>query len=129
MKGKKYIILLFILAIVLIAIFFLFSPSEYTLFPKCPIYQFLGIHCAGCGTQRALHHLLHLEIGNMFRNNLFLPFWIFFTLDYLLKKIIWDQKPIIMYRWFPWVLLGTLLMYMLLRNIPYEPFIYLAPTL
>jgi hypothetical protein len=33
-------------------------------FPRCPFNQFTGFWCAGCGTQRALHALLHFDIAD-----------------------------------------------------------------
>lgn len=71
--GK--IILLAILAIsiiVLLVVFYLFDPEKYVLFPKCPFYTITGLQCPSCGSQRALHSLLHLQIGAALKYNFFL---------------------------------------------------------
>jgi hypothetical protein len=41
------------------AVLLRFSPTQYGLYPKCPIHQYFGILCPGCGTTRALAALLH----------------------------------------------------------------------
>ncbi|MDO5525919.1 MAG: DUF2752 domain-containing protein [Prevotella sp.] len=38
-------------------------------FLKCPLHQITGLQCPLCGTQRAVHHLLHLRIGRAFTCN------------------------------------------------------------
>jgi hypothetical protein len=71
---KKYTRrLLVIIAVLLVAggVYYLFSPLESSFFPKCPFHSITGLDCPGCGSQRALHHLTHLEIKKaMFSNPL-----------------------------------------------------------
>lgn len=43
----------------LAVIYYLFSPTESSLFPRCPFYWLTGYKCPGCGSQRAIHALLH----------------------------------------------------------------------
>lgn len=50
-------------------IFFVFDPSVSALFPKCPFRMLTGLQCPGCGSQRAIHALLHLDIAAAFRYN------------------------------------------------------------
>ncbi|MDR1707317.1 MAG: DUF2752 domain-containing protein [Prevotella sp.] len=63
--------LLVIIAVSLIigVIYYLFSPSEVTFFPKCPFHSITGLDCPGCGSQRTLHHLAHFEIKKAFISN------------------------------------------------------------
>lgn len=71
--GKyTYIRRLLGIAILLIAggiIYYLFSPEESSLFPQCPFHAVTGLDCPGCGSQRAVHHLLHLQIKEAFSSN------------------------------------------------------------
>ena len=71
--GKyTYIRPLLGIAILLIAggiIYYLFSPEESSLFPQCPFHAVTGLDCPGCGSQRAVHHLLHLQIKEAFSSN------------------------------------------------------------
>lgn len=127
-KIKLSIILPIIIVLVLVVYFF-FSPYQFSFFPTCPIYKYAGFHCAGCGSQRALHHLLHLEIGKMLQSNLLLPLWIFLALDFCYNKVIAKKDSLLLNSKIPWTLFAFILLYMVCRNIPYEPFTYLAPTL
>lgn len=59
-------------------IFYTFDPSERPLFPRCPFLLATGLECPGCGSQRAIHGLLHLDFKAAFRYNalmvLFIPY-------------------------------------------------------
>lgn len=65
---KRSVWIIFLLAIGGI-IFFTFDPSASALFPKCPFLMLTGLQCPGCGSQRAIHALLHLDIGSALRHN------------------------------------------------------------
>jgi hypothetical protein len=128
MPKLKYILPVIIIAL-LLGVYFLFSPTQFSFFPTCPFYKYTGFHCAGCGSQRALHHLLNLDIIQMLNNNLLLPIWILLGLDYGYKSWIKKTEPILIQSWVPWVIFIVLISFMILRNIPYEPFSFLAPSL
>lgn len=49
-----------------------FSPEESGWFPKCIFLQITGFKCPGCGSQRVIHSLLHLEVRKAFEANAFL---------------------------------------------------------
>jgi len=73
-KRFKYTIgaaitLLFIAALY---IFYSINPETHPLFPKCPFLVITGYECPGCGSQRAIHQLLHFNIGAALRYNAFL---------------------------------------------------------
>lgn len=53
-------------------IYFFFNPLNYNIFPKCPFFILTGLKCPGCGSQRALHSLLHLDIKSAFFYNMLL---------------------------------------------------------
>ncbi|MFT3993445.1 MAG: DUF2752 domain-containing protein [Dysgonomonas sp.] len=58
-----------IILLIGIAIYFIFSPEDSKYFPQCPFHYFTGLDCPGCGSQRAIHSLLHLEIKKAFLYN------------------------------------------------------------
>lgn len=50
-------------------VYYNFSPAEDSFFLKCPFKMMTGLECPGCGSQRAVHELLHLNIGKAFQYN------------------------------------------------------------
>lgn len=67
LDKKKAIILL--LLCVGIIVYFLFNPETANFFPPCPFTYLTGLQCPGCGSQRAIHNLLHLNISRAFYFN------------------------------------------------------------
>ena len=54
---------------VLLYLYGMFDPAEYSFFPKCPFLQVTGLQCSGCGSQRAIHQLMQLNVGGAMRAN------------------------------------------------------------
>ncbi|MDR2801840.1 MAG: DUF2752 domain-containing protein [Prevotellaceae bacterium] len=67
---KKIILTLAIVSILAgVSIYFVVNPSESIYFPPCPFYLLTGFQCPGCGSQRAIHSLLHLDFKQAFLYN------------------------------------------------------------
>ncbi|MCQ2249606.1 MAG: DUF2752 domain-containing protein [Bacteroidales bacterium] len=70
---KKFTILIAVAAIIFVAamafVYFKYNPLESNMFPKCGFYVITGWKCPGCGSQRALHFLLHGQFAESFRQN------------------------------------------------------------
>src|ERR1700679_1874533 len=60
------------------AILLRFPPTQYSLYPQCPIHEFLHLQCPGCGTTRAIAAVLHGHFAEAMHFNalttLLLPF-------------------------------------------------------
>ena len=117
---KAGIALLGVAAFFAIYIYARFDPAE-TFFPKCPFFWATGLKCPGCGSQRALHQLLHLDIGAAFRYNACLVAFIPVLLYLAAAALLRDRYPKL-YRAshhpaFSWTLLGIILLWWILRNI------------
>ena len=117
----------------LAVLFFLLDPSENQLFPRCAFNSLTGYYCPGCGSQRAIHSLLHLNIAGVVGNNfLFLPAVVAVAYHYthkpLNKKFSWKLPNIFYKKATPWVIFGIILLFWLLRNLPVYPFSVLAPN-
>jgi hypothetical protein len=50
-------------------ILYTFPPATTPYYPRCVFHAATGLSCPGCGTTRALHHLLHGRIGEAFAMN------------------------------------------------------------
>jgi hypothetical protein len=104
---------------------YLFNP-ENGLFPRCPFHLSTGLYCPGCGSQRAVHHLVHGHVRTATDFNLLLvlsiPLLILhFTLRLLKRKsLFYDNR-------FVYTFLILVIGFWIVRNIPAYPFDYLAP--
>jgi hypothetical protein len=69
---------------------FCFDPSRYHFYPVCIFHQTTGLLCPGCGSLRALYHLLHGRIAIALHFNLLLvlslPLIAAFTALWFLKE-------------------------------------------
>ena len=68
--GRKAIVAAVVAAaVVLVCLYATIDPETGTLFPKCPFFALTGLQCPGCGSQRAIHDLLHGHPGEALRHN------------------------------------------------------------
>jgi hypothetical protein len=89
LSGKTILYVLCITAILIAGsvIYFNYNPVESFFFPKCPFLTLTGYKCPGCGSQRAIHALLHLDIRSAFQHNALLIISIPYILLLLITKI------------------------------------------
>ena len=137
-KNKRILIKLcsiLLLGGAFIYYFFIHNPSEKgTVFLRCPSNLLFGINCPGCGSQRAIHHLLHLEITEALRFNALLvitfPFIIYITLIWLYNFIFEKEIRIKLFynNKFVWFVFGLVVVYGIARNILIYPFTLLSPS-
>lgn len=90
MINKLKWFLLGIVLILLLILYKVYNPNYNNLFPKCPLFVYTGIKCPGCGSQRAIHHLLNFEILKAINNNIlaviFIPYILLGFAFELIKK-------------------------------------------
>ena len=109
-----------------------FNPEQHAVFPVCPLHQWTGLNCPGCGGLRAVHHLLHGRWETAFHcNPLFvslLPVAIFFGARALIQQ--WTgrfdirnwARPTVLY-----IGVGVMILFGVLRNLPYPAFAWMSP--
>ncbi len=107
------------------------DPNGPSILPPCLFYQFTGLYCTGCGITRALHLILNGHFYAGFRMNplavISLPFLVVLLVVVLLR--LWKDRPLPnMPLWVPWAALAVIVLFMVARNLPWEPFSWLAPT-
>lgn len=92
-----------------------------------------GYYCPGCGSQRAIHSLLHFNFrGVVSHNFLFLPAVLLIFYHYsrpVINRMFNLRLPDIFYRKHtPVILFGVIVLFWVLRNLPFYPFSVLAPN-
>ncbi|MCL1856999.1 MAG: DUF2752 domain-containing protein [Kiritimatiellaeota bacterium] len=95
-----------------LAVVYWLNPEACRFYPRCPLYALTGWQCAGCGTLRALHQLLHGHLSRAIALN---PLLLIIApcLPALALKPAWFRKPPVI-----WASVALVLAYTLLRNIP-----------
>ena len=117
-----------VLSSLTVLLYFSLNLENGLFFPKCPVHHTMGIYCSGCGSQRAIHDLLHLRIGESISHNLLLiPAILVIAQHTLVKFQVLKGKSFLSRRYSPLIVLGIVLLFMLLRNLPFYPFNVLAP--
>lgn len=112
--------------------YFFINPKEVNFLPECPLYTITGIYCPGCGSQRATNQLLNFNIFGVLRQNVLYLISLLIIIYHLIvtginaifKKQIYNY---IYHPKTPLVILGFIIIFWILRNIPYYPFNLLAP--
>ena len=61
--------IILVLAAAAALLYYFIDPGQSLWMPKCPVKMLTGLECAGCGSQRALHALLHGDIAGAFGHN------------------------------------------------------------
>ena len=68
-RRRLLILSLPLLLIALTIIYYRVSPTTSVFFPKCAFLLLTGLKCPGCGSQRAVHALLHADLASAFAHN------------------------------------------------------------
>ncbi|WP_340067006.1 DUF2752 domain-containing protein [Ascidiimonas aurantiaca] len=118
--------------ILVLSLYYFIDPVETNLFPKCPFHEFTGLHCPGCGSQRALHALVHGRIFSALGHNLLIPLVPLVLLYKLyiksaLKNPEKDPVNLLHHPKTPAILFSFIMLFWILRNTPLYPFTLLAP--
>ena len=68
---RRCLIIILVLAALLVFgfIYYALDPSQSVVFPQCTFLKLTGYKCPGCGSQRAIHALLHGDLASAFRFN------------------------------------------------------------
>ncbi|MET0754065.1 MAG: DUF2752 domain-containing protein [Pyrinomonadaceae bacterium] len=109
-----------------------FNPVTAGFFPVCPLYSMTGLHCPGCGLTRGFHALFHGDVLSALHFNAFVPvyFLLFAYLGISLFLIAARGRGLPLKFVRPGLAYGfltLLLVFGVVRNLPYYPFTFLAP--
>lgn len=110
----------------LIIIYKVFNPIDNDYFPKCIFHELTGYKCPGCGSQRAIHHLLNFDISAAISDNILL----IFAIPYMITGFIFDlikspSEKQIKWRKFLFgkkaiiLIFVVIILFWILRNLPF----------
>src|SRR6185436_5860637 len=134
-EPRRYwsgIVVFLVIGVILGAgVLFLFNPAEKGIYPLCLFHASTGLLCPGCGSLRAMHQLLHGNLVAAMHYNallvLCLPIGAWYGGRFAVAK--WNREPFV-FR-VPsaalWSGLGVLLVFGILRNLPFAQALWLAP--
>ena len=114
-----------------VALFFL-NPSEHSFFPKCALYMATGFSCPGCGSTRALYQLTHGDVLEAMRLNPGLMALITLGITDYVRFVVSVIRGNPFQTLFGRLkllgaLMGVMLVYGVIRNLPWPMFESLAP--
>lgn len=122
-RKKIFIFLVLLFLVLLIWLYYSFNPARESFFVKCPFKTLTGLDCPGCGSQRAIHELLHFNFLNAISYNALLVFsvpyivlGIFFQNENIkkkypkIRKVLFGTKAI-------YILIFIIIIFFVLRNI------------
>lgn len=117
---------LFYFLILLIS--YLLLSHYFHIYVVCLFKEITGFYCPGCGVTRMLYSIVTFNFYQAFRYNpllfIFLPFGMYLYVDFLFRNDKSLLKKIPDKFWY--VIIVILIIYGILRNIPF--FSFLAPT-
>ena len=133
MRGDRALAVTFgAVAAIVIAFFLYQNGPRYAWYPGCLFHRLTGLECPGCGMTRATYAALHGRFGEALRFNPLgmivltaLGVWVGIQIPAWLR----GEAQAFRFRVGPcggWWLVGVVLGYWILRNIPVWPFTLLA---
>lgn len=115
---KILVISAFIVAGILL---FVFNPEKNAIFPKCPFLMLTGLKCPGCGSQRAIHSILHLDFVAAFKYNAMLVMMLPVVGIYVYSEIRRTKNPEQYAKLnkvtYIWIIFALFILWWVLRNI------------
>ena len=109
-------------AVIPLKIFFSYFRKLMPYLPPCPSVYFLKLHCPGCGSVRAMYCLFHGNVRGIFANNIMLLPSLFLVIMLFIKPDFCRH-----YKFFA-AYTAVLIVFGILRNLPWYPFSLLAPA-
>ncbi|MGH7484043.1 MAG: DUF2752 domain-containing protein [bacterium] len=93
-----------------------FDPVMAHFYPPCVFHALTGLQCPGCGSTRALYHLLHGDVSGAFRlNQLLFAMAPFMGIASRWPRIL--TRPSV-----AWTIAVVIATYGIARNLPFWPY-------
>ncbi|MBA3634164.1 MAG: DUF2752 domain-containing protein [Acidobacteria bacterium] len=108
-----------------------FNPTNAGFFPVCPLHATTGLNCPGCGLTRGFHALFHGDVLGALHFNALLPVYLFVGIYFFvsLSLVVVRGRGLSFSIFKPhllWGFLVVLIVFGVVRNLPFYPFTILA---
>jgi len=117
-------------AVIAVTLLFLCDPARVPIYPVCQFHQWTHLDCPGCGSLRAMHALMHGNIGAALHLNFLLVLslpafgWLAFR---FVERWVRGLPPLQIRPFWCWFYAGMWLLFGVLRNLPGPFFGSFAP--
>lgn len=108
-----------------VTVYRLYNPLLEDFFPSCPFLYLTGLECPGCGSQRALHHVLNLQFFAAYQQNRLLVLSIpYLMTGFLFERVLKPTDKVLKWRKVLFgrsailVVLAVIIFHWVLRNLP-----------
>jgi hypothetical protein len=109
---------------VLMIVYGIHNPETSTNFPRCPFRLLTGYLCPGCGSQRALHYILNMQLNKSLMANALLVYsipviiFLFFIESFKTKSVLAQKLyAVFFHSIFILIYLGIIIVWWIFRNI------------
>lgn len=120
-KRRSLIIITVVVAVIAAIVYFYFDPSSSRLFPRCLFLETTGVKCPGCGSQRAIHALLHGNVAAAWQFNAMVVIAIPLIAFYVVVSVLKDRWPrlyrVLFSRTVLFSLVGLIVLWWVVRNV------------
>lgn len=112
-------LLLFCAFVAGIVFYYIVDPESSPCF-RCPFEYITGLKCPGCGSQRALHHILHFEFLEALKDNalfvVMIPILLMIGITWFFKSKFKILETVFNSKWFAISLLFLITLWFVGRN-------------
>ncbi len=128
---KKIMAVVITIAIILYTLYVYYvPPTGEGSHISCMTKTLLGLNCMSCGLTRFVYFALHGDFTTALQYNIMGPLLVAVLLIFYIYFIRWSffNKPIpAIPMWLVYAFVAFAIIYSVLRNLPFEPFKFLAP--
>lgn len=120
-------ILVSVIIVAILCLLLHYYPPQQIHLPPCAFYAITGLYCPGCGSARALHHLMQFDLVTALQCNFFFvvlfPCFLYFLVSLLAEQFGIAKLPQLhtgpaMTR----ALMITFIVWWIVRNLPFDIF-------